>query len=29
LGIIGVDYGLGEGDELLDGKLHVGLIREF
>jgi outer membrane protein insertion porin family len=29
LGIIGVDYGLGEGDGLLDGKLHVGLIREF
>ncbi len=29
LGIIGVDYGLGEGDGFLDGKLHVGLIREF
>lgn len=29
LGIIGLDYGLGEGDGLLDGKLHVGLIREF
>lgn len=29
LGIIAIDYGLGEGDSLLDGKLHVGLIREF
>ena len=29
LGIIAVDYGLGEGDGFLDGKLHVGLIREF
>lgn len=29
LGIISLDYGLGEGDGLLDGKLHVGLIREF
>ena len=29
LGIIGLDYGLGEGDRLLDGKLHVGLVREF
>lgn len=29
LGIISVDYGLGEGDALLDGKLHVGLIRDF
>lgn len=29
LGIIALDYGLGEGDGLLDGKLHVGLIREF
>lgn len=29
LGIIALDYGLGEGDDLLDGKLHVGLIREF
>jgi outer membrane protein insertion porin family len=29
LGIIAIDYGLGEGDGFLDGKLHVGLIREF
>jgi outer membrane protein insertion porin family len=29
LGIIALDYGLGEGDGLLDGKLHVGLSREF
>lgn len=29
LGIIAVDYGLGEGDRPLDGKLHVGLVREF
>ncbi len=29
LGTISIDYGLGEGDDLLDGKLHVGLIREF
>jgi outer membrane protein insertion porin family len=29
LGILSLDYGLGEGDGLLDGKLHVGLVREF
>lgn len=29
LGIIALDYGLGEGDGLLDGKLHVGISREF
>lgn len=29
LGIIALDYGLGEGDSPKDGKLHVGLIREF
>lgn len=29
LGIIAVDYGLGEGDSLLDGKLHVGFTRAF
>lgn len=29
LGIISLDYGLGEGDGILEGKLHVGLIREF
>ncbi|MFH1690430.1 MAG: BamA/TamA family outer membrane protein [Candidatus Eisenbacteria bacterium] len=29
LGTISINYGLGEGDDLLDGKLHAGLIREF
>jgi outer membrane protein insertion porin family len=29
LGTISIDYGLGEGDGLLDGKLHAGLAREF
>jgi outer membrane protein insertion porin family len=29
LGIMSLDYGLGEGDRPLDGKLHVGLSREF
>jgi outer membrane protein insertion porin family len=29
LGTISLDYGLGEGDGLLEGKLHVGLIRGF
>jgi outer membrane protein insertion porin family len=29
LGIIGVDYGLGEGDGLTDGKVHFGLLNEF
>jgi outer membrane protein insertion porin family len=29
LGTISLDYGLGEGDGPLDGKLHVGLIRGF
>ncbi|MFH1865389.1 MAG: BamA/TamA family outer membrane protein [Candidatus Eisenbacteria bacterium] len=29
LGTISIDYGLGERDDLLDGKLHAGLIREF
>ena len=29
LGIMGVDYGLGEGDGLFNGKVHVGLINEF
>ncbi len=28
-GIIAVDYGLGEGNSLLDGKLHVGFTRAF
>ncbi|MBM3306717.1 MAG: BamA/TamA family outer membrane protein [Candidatus Eisenbacteria bacterium] len=29
LGIMSLDYGLGEGDRPLEGKLHVGLSREF
>ncbi len=29
LGILGVDYGLGKGDDLANGKVHVGLINEF
>jgi outer membrane protein insertion porin family len=29
LGFFGIDYGLGEGDSLSDGKVHVGLINEF
>jgi hypothetical protein len=29
LGIMGVDYGLGEGSGLLGGLIHVGLINEF
>ena len=29
LGIMGVDYGLGDGDGLFNGKVHVGLINEF
>ncbi len=29
LGIIGVDYGLGEGDSLLQGKIHVRLLNQF
>ena len=29
LGIMGIDYGLGEGDGLFNGKVHVGLINEF
>ena len=29
LGIISVDYGLGEGDGILAGKVHVGLINQF
>ncbi len=29
LGIMGIDYGLGEGDSLFNGKVHVGLINEF
>ena len=29
LGIMGIDYGLGKGDDLMNGKLHIGLINEF
>ncbi len=29
IGIIGLDYGLGEGDSLTDGKLHFGLQNDF
>jgi outer membrane protein insertion porin family len=29
LGIMSLDYGLGEGDDLMNGKIHVGLINEF
>ena len=29
LGIMGIDYGLGKGDGLLNGKIHVGLVNEF
>jgi outer membrane protein assembly factor BamA len=29
LGMMGVDYGLGQGDTALAGKVHVGLVNEF
>ena len=29
LGLFGVDYGLGAGDSLLRGKVHVGLVNWF
>lgn len=29
LGVIGLDYGVGEDDTLLNGKLHIGLRNEF
>ncbi|MBN1781346.1 BamA/TamA family outer membrane protein [bacterium] len=29
LGVMGVDYGLGEGDGLMQGKVHVGLMNQF
>lgn len=29
LGVMGVDYGLGEGDGWMNGKVHVGLINHF
>lgn len=28
-GMIGIDYGLGEGDSMMQGKLHVGIISHF
>ncbi len=29
LGVMGIDYGLGKGDGLFSGKVHVGLVNEF
>lgn len=29
LGLVGLDYGLGEGDDLLNGKVHVSLLNSF
>jgi len=29
LGLIGIDYGLGEGDGIMQGKVHVGLVNQF
>ncbi len=29
LGVMGIDYGLGKGDDLMNGKLHISLINEF
>lgn len=29
LGILGIDYGLGQGDGLMNGKVHVGLVNQF
>jgi len=29
LGVMGMDYGLGEGDSLMRGKIHVGLVNRF
>jgi outer membrane protein assembly factor BamA len=29
LGIMGIDYGLGKGDGIFNGKVHVGLVNEF
>lgn len=29
VGIVGIDYGLGEGDGLLEGKVHISLINNF
>ncbi len=29
VGMIGIDYGLGEGDSIMGGKLHVGVVSSF
>jgi len=29
LGVMGVDYGLGQGDDFMQGKVHVGLVNRF
>jgi outer membrane protein assembly factor BamA len=29
LGIMGIDYGLGKGDSIMNGKIHVSLVNEF
>ncbi len=29
LGIVGIDYGLGEGDGILEGKIHFGITSQF
>ncbi len=29
LGLVGIDYGLGEGDSFSNGKVHIGLTNEF
>ncbi|MBN1895966.1 BamA/TamA family outer membrane protein [bacterium] len=29
LGLLGIDYGLGDGDGFMQGKVHVGLVNEF
>lgn len=29
LGIVGIDYGLGEGDGIMQGKIHVSLVNRF
>ena len=28
-GVVGIDYGLGEGDGVFDGKVHVGVVGAF
>ena len=29
LGMMGVDYGMAQGEGLMNGKVHVGLVNEF